>query len=188
MQCPKCKNEISAKSLKCEKCGTRVATVCKTCGAINPIRAIECKSCHTALLKICTECGSANLPDAVFCRKCGVEFIHGSSIPKKKSQNNLNVEYKAETYSQQKAKTCLLESIKDADTSIITLNGESGCGKNLILRYVINELKNAKLVWLMGTCTQITQLSPFGYFQDLLLNFFNINNFCPDTLSSKKIQ
>ena len=185
MQCPKCKNEISAKSLKCEKCGTRVASVCKTCGAINPIRATECKQCHTALLKICNECGSANLPDAEFCRKCGVEFVRGGSV-QKKLKSSLNAEYKAEIFSQQKAKSCLLESIKDADTYIITLNGESGCGKNLILRYVVNELKNAKLVWLMGTCTQITQLSPFGYFQDMLLNFFNINNFCPDTLQLKK--
>ena len=80
----------------------------------------------------------------------------------------------------------LLDAIKDADTSIITLSGDSGSGKNLVLRYVINDLKNAKLIWLQGTCTQVTQLSPFGYFQDVLLNFFNINNFCPDTLQLKK--
>lgn len=185
MQCPKCKNEISANSLRCENCGVRVASVCKNCGAVNPIRAVECKNCHTLLLKICTECGSANIPDADYCRKCGVEFVQGGSISAKKT-GSLNMEYKAETFSQQKAKTCLIDSIKDADTSIITLDGESGCGKNLILRYAVNELKNAKLVWLMGTCTQITQLSPFGYFQDMLLNFFNINNFCPDTLQLKK--
>jgi ribosomal protein L40E len=106
MQCPKCKNEISAQSLKCEKCGTRVATVCKTCGTINPIRATECQQCHTALLKICTECGSANLPDAQFCRKCGVEFVHSGSVPKK-TRKTLSVEYQAETFSQQKAKLCL---------------------------------------------------------------------------------
>ena len=185
MQCPKCKNEISGKTLKCEKCGTRVASVCKTCGAINSIRATECSHCHTILLKLCTECGSANLPEAAFCRKCGVEFVHGSSIPKKQSKS-LNAEYKAETFSQQKAKSCLLDAIKDADTNIITLNGESGCGKSLILRYTVNELKDANVVWLMGSCTQTTQLSPFGYFQDVLLNFFNINNFCPDTLQLKK--
>ena len=75
MICPKCKKEIDNKSLKCEHCGTRVASVCKHCGAINPIRATECSSCHSVLLKICTECGSANLPDVSFCRKCGNEFI-----------------------------------------------------------------------------------------------------------------
>ena len=77
--------------------------------------------------------------------------------------------------SQQKIKSKLLEGIKNADSRIITVSGESGIGKNLVLRSTINELKNAKLIWLMGTCTQVTQLSPFGYFQDVLLNFFNIN-------------
>ena len=184
MQCPKCKKEIDDNILKCTNCGTRVATACKSCGTINPITAIECSNCHKVLLKICTECGSANLPEAKNCRKCGVKFIDDDKQFKKRS--SLKAEYSAEPVSQQKAKLNLLEAIKDIDTTIITLNGESGVGKNLIIRYIVNDLKNAKLIWLAGNCTQITQLSPFGYFQDVLLNFFNINNFCPDTLQLKK--
>ena len=180
MQCPKCKNEIEDNSLKCKFCGTKIASVCKDCGTINPITAKECSNCHKVLLKICTECGAANLPEAKACRKCGMEFV----IPQKKF--NPKPEYSAEMNSQQKVKARLLDSIKDADKTIITLNGESGIGKDLVLRYTINELKNAKLLWLWGTCTQVTQLSPFGYFQDLLLTFFNVNNFCPDTLQLKK--
>lgn len=178
MQCPKCKKEIDDNSLKCAFCGMRVASVCKDCGKINPITAQECSNCHKILLKICSECGSANFPNAKVCRKCGFEFIKPHTIHKP--------EYSAETNSQQKAKAKLIDSIKNAETSIITISGESGIGKNLVLRCTINELKNAKLIWLLGTCTQVTQLSPFGYFQDLLLNFFNINNFCPDTLQLKK--
>ena len=183
MQCPKCKKEIDDNSIKCSNCGTKVAHACKNCGAVNPIRAKECAKCHAVLLKICTECGSANLPEASFCRKCGVEFVNSGVKTKKKA---VNAEYHSEKLSQQKAKANLLDAIKDADSSIITLKGESGCGKNLIIRYVANELKNANIIWLNGTCTQITQLSPFGYFQDMLLNFFNINNFCYDTLQLKK--
>ena len=186
MQCPKCKEIVEDNSLKCKKCGTRVASVCKKCGAVNPINAVECINCHEQLLKICTECGSANLPNSKFCRKCGVEFINANEQVQVKKSNTNNIAYHAETTSQQKVKASLIEAIKDSDINIITLNGESGSGKNLILRYVINDLKNAKVIWLTGTCTQITQLSPFGYFQDLLLNFFNINNFCPDTLQLKK--
>ena len=180
MQCPKCKNEIEDNSLKCKFCGAKIASVCKDCGTINPITAKECSNCHKVLLKICTECGAANLPEAKACRKCGMEFV----IPQKKF--NPKPEYSAEMNSQQKVKARLLDSIKDADKTIITLNGESGIGKDLVLRYTINELKNAKLLWLWGTCTQVTQLSPFGYFQALLLTFFNVNNFCPDTLQLKK--
>lgn len=180
MQCPKCKNEIEDNALKCKYCNTKVASICKDCGEINPITATECKKCHRELLKICAECGAANLPDAKYCRKCGTEFI------KKTKTFNPQPEYSAEKSSQQKVKARLLDAIKDADSTVITLSGQSGSGKNLVLRYTINELKSAKLIWLWGACTQLSQLSPFGYFQDLLLTFFNVNNFCPDTLQLKK--
>ena len=186
MQCPKCKKIIDDNILKCDSCGTRVASVCKKCGNINSIRATECSNCKEPLLKICSECGSANLPNAKFCRKCGIEFVLSDSSEQKHTDNKLNSGHYAETSSQQRIKSLLSDSIKDAETSIITVSGESGSGKNLILRYVINDLKNAKLIWLLGTCTQVSQLSPFGYFQDVLLSFFNINNFCPDTLQLKK--
>ena len=178
MQCPKCKTEVNNKLLKCSSCGTRIASICKDCGMINPINATECSRCHKVLLKICSECGAANLPEAKSCRKCKIEFVNPNIIKKP--------EYTAEMNSQQKVKTKLLEAIKNGKTSVISLCGESGSGKNLVVRYVMNDLKSANLIWLTGTCTQITQLSPFGYFQDMLLTFFNINNFCPDTLQLKR--
>ncbi len=186
MICPKCKIELDDKTVKCPECGTRVASVCKKCGTINSIRALECSNCHQQLLKICAECGSANLPNAESCRKCGIPFVTSDKPKSVNSKELKNIQYSAETKSQQKVRANLIEAIKDADKSIITLSGESGSGKNLILRYVINDLKGANLIWLIGTCTQVSQLSPFGYFQDVLLSFFNINNFCPDTLQLKK--
>ena len=179
MECPKCKNQIDDNTLKCPQCGARVASVCKDCGNINPITAVECSNCHKMLLKICDDCKSANLPDAIYCRKCGKEF------PKIKQQV-FTPQYTAQYNSQQKVKTKIIEALKDAKNRIITVTGESGAGKNLVLRYAINDLKGANLIWLMGNCSQITQLSPFGYFQDVLLSFFNVNNFCPDTLQLKK--
>lgn len=181
MLCPRCKKEIEDNSLKCSFCGAKAGSLCKDCGSYNPITATECANCGKVLLKICTECKAANLPDAKKCRKCGIEFVKPEAVADK-----IQPVYFATMNSQQKIKAKLIEGIKDADARIITIAGESGIGKNLVLRYSISDLKNAKLIWLLGTCTQITQLSPFGYFQDLLLNFFNINNFCPDTLQLKK--
>ena len=181
MQCPKCKKEIENNSLICNFCKAKIGKICKDCNTYNLITSETCSKCGKVLLKICTECNAANLPDALVCRKCGIEFV-----PKEQQTDLLQPMYFASMNSQQKIKAKLLEGIKDADSRIITLTGESGCGKNLILRHVISDLQHAKLVWLLGTCTQITQLSPFGYFQDLLLTFFNINNFCPDTLQLKK--
>ncbi len=181
MLCPRCKKEIENNSLKCEYCGSKIATVCRDCGTYNLITSANCSKCGKVLLKICSECNSANLPDAKFCRKCKIEFISNEE-----QKDLFHPMHFASMNSQQKVKAKLIDGIKNADSRIITLAGESGCGKNLVLRHVISELKNAKLIWLMGTCTQTSQLSPFGYFQDLLLTFFNINNFCPDTLQLKK--
>ena len=181
MQCPKCKKEIDNNSLKCNFCGTKVGSLCKKCNSYNLITATSCENCGEMLLKICTECGAANLPNAKLCRKCGIEFVS-----EEKTESVVQPTFFASMDSQQKIKAKLVEGIKSPDARFITLSGESGIGKNLVLRYAISELKNAKLIWLMGACTQVSQLSPFGYFQDLLLTFFNINNFCPDTLQLKK--
>lgn len=185
MLCPKCKKEIEDNSLKCSFCGARVGSICKLCGSYNLITSKECAHCGNILLKICPDCGAANLPGASACRKCKTIF---STVTEKKEETDIKIRpvYTVIANSQQKVKNRLLEAIKDCGSKVITLSGESGVGKNLVLRYVINELKTAKLIWLMGTCTQISQLSPFGFFQDLFLNFFNINNFCPDTLQLKK--
>lgn len=179
MLCPKCKREIRENSLVCEACNAKIGSLCPECGTYNLITAKSCSKCNKTLLKICSECNSANLPDAKKCRKCGIEFV--SEQENKKVLNNFG-----NINSQQKVKSMLLEGIKSIDYRIITLSGESGSGKSLIIRTVANELKNANLIWFTGHCTQITQLSPFGYIQDLLLTFFNINNFCPDTLQFKK--
>lgn len=178
MQCPKCKKEIDENLLKCPYCGTKAASVCKDCGTVNLINATECKNCHKVLIRICQSCGAANLPEAHTCRKCGFEFIKKKIISKP--------EYSAQMDSQQKVKARLIDAIKDADSTVITLTGESGIGKNLVIKYVMNEIKSKNIIWMQGSCNQISQLSPFGYFQDLLLAFFNVNNFCPDTLQLKR--
>lgn len=181
MLCPKCKKEIEENSLRCDFCGTKVGSLCKKCGSYNMITAPTCSNCGNELLKICTECGAANLPDSEFCRKCKIEFVSlKDAISTTFSTSHVNLN------NQQKIKEKFVEGIKDSDFRVITIGGESGVGKNLVLRSGINELKNAKLIWMFGSCTQITQLSPFGYFQDVLLTFFNINNFCSDTLQLKK--
>lgn len=181
MLCPRCKKFVENNSLVCEHCNAKIGTLCKACGTYNLITSIECVNCKEPLLKICTECGAANLPNATKCRRCNIEFVK-----KEPSITIFEPTNFASMNSQQKTKAKLLDSIKNTDIKIITLNGESGYGKNLVLRTAISELKSSNLIWLMGTCSQITQLSPFGFFQDLFLNFFNINNFCLNTLQLKK--
>ena len=184
MICPKCKNNIDKNILNCNVCGTKIGAYCKDCGAYNLITSKICSNCGKELIKICSNCGAANLPNTDRCRKCGEEL---TAKEFQVTQNFVNSPEKMiKTNSQQAVKSSLTEGLKNPDIKIISLVGESGSGKSLIVKSVINELSSAKVIWLAGTCTQITQLTPLGYIQDLLLNFFNINNFCTDTLQLKK--
>ncbi len=190
MKCPKCKKEIEEKTLKCPHCSAKIGSICKLCGAYNPITATVCSSCQTELLKRCPDCNSLNLPEVNTCRKCGHMFLQKEDKDEELNQlveesiPQIKPELKA--ISQQKAKNMLVQAIKDDKVKVISISGESGIGKNLILRFAANDLKSYKFIWLPGKCTQITQLTPMGFIQDVLLTFFNVNNYCVDTTLLKR--
>lgn len=60
---------------------------------------------------------------------------------------------------------------------ILSLSGEKGIGKSLVLKAIMHELKPKNFAWLYGKCTPITQLTSGGLIQDILLNIFNLPNF-----------
>ena len=221
MICPKCKQQIPEKSLKCAHCNAKIATFCKKCHTYNSIYNLNCVNCNNELLKVCSSCKSVNFPNAIACRKCGYGFEEDaknekqnvkneskeqetdiSSSPPPTSppeENHLNIlhsstqkqessslNYDAELHSQQKAKELLVQGLISIDKKVISLNGQKGIGKSIVLKTAMNELKEHEMTWLFGECTAITQLSPCGLIQDMLLNFFNITNFCSDNLKLKK--
>lgn len=209
MRCPKCKNEIPEKSLKCTSCGAKIATFCKKCNAYNSIYNLNCVSCNNELLKVCPACRSVNFPNAAACRKCSHPFLKAEQETesnedakkteaveiiepqetreqKKEETENINLNYNTELYSQQKAKELLIKGLISGEKKILSLSGHKGVGKSIVLKSAINELKEYEMTWIFGECTAITQLSPCGLIQDMLLNFFNITNFCSDSLRLKK--
>lgn len=214
MICPKCKKQIPEKSLKCSYCGVKIATLCKTCRAYNSIYNLNCVKCSRPLLKICPSCKSVNFPEALQCRKCKQEFAVKEVEEKEKiqekeeekievitepqiqqqveeenSSNVQSVSYSApniEFYSQQKAKDVLIEGILSQDRKIMSLSGKKGIGKTVVLKTAINQLKEYEIIWLLGECSAITQLSPCGLIQNILLTFFNVPDFCSDNLKLKK--
>ena len=188
MLCPKCKNEIQENNLKCEACGTRVGRLCPNCKTHNVVTAHKCKNCGFELLKSCPNCGATNTSKATSCRRCGASFNKQKETKKSESSVIVDVmpKYEAVYYNQKEAQDKLKEAVLSSDIKIIALNGESGAGKNLVIRFVATELKDSGVVWLTGKCTPHTKLTPFGYIQDVLLNLFNLNNFCIDKENLKK--
>lgn len=196
MICPKCKKQIPEKTLKCEHCSARIATLCKKCNAYNSIYNLNCVNCNNQLLKVCPSCKSVNLPNAESCRKCNYDF---APTPPKEMEAAPPVEqekspepestilnYETQLYSQQRAKELLIEGLASTEKKIISLNGQKGIGKSIVLKSAINEMRDYELTWLIGECSAITQLSPLGLIQDILLTLFNIPNFCSDNLKLKK--
>ncbi len=103
-----------------------------------------------------------------------------------KQDSTINVKYTPSLFTQQSAKSVLINLILNTDVKVIGLNGIHGIGKNIVLKATMNELKDNQIVWLIGKGGPSVQNTPFGLFQDILLNFFNLPNFCVDIEQLKK--
>lgn len=176
MKCPICKKTIPDDALKCPYCKTRTGLVCKNCNTVNTIFDLVCKNCGQEILKICPQCKSVNFPNAINCRKC--KFAFPPKEEQKKSQTNLFEFASQNLVAQQSAKNILVKSILSDEKKVFSLSGAKGTGKTLVLSHVIQELKEKHFVWFYGNCTPITQLTPGGLLQDIILNLFNLPNFC----------
>lgn len=86
----------------------------------------------------------------------------------------LNIKY----YSQIQAKQKIVNTILNSKSRhIISVNGEEGSGKSIVLQYIMKELQSENVVSLFGECTPSTQLSNFGFMQDVFLRFFSLPAF-----------
>lgn len=179
MKCPVCKKVIPDNTLKCPYCKARTGLVCKNCNTVNSIFDFTCKNCGEEILKLCPNCNSVNFPNAIRCRKCGYSLKRP-----KINEDNIKLENPANLVSQQSAKNILVRGINSNDKKIFSLSGDKGIGKTVVLKAIMNDCKNYS--WLYGKCTAITQITPGGLIQDILLNIFNLPNFCLYNLQFKK--
>jgi tetratricopeptide (TPR) repeat protein/ribosomal protein L40E len=172
MKCPACKKNIPDESLKCPICNTITSIACPNCNTINPIGNLHCKNCSAELLKICSHCGGVNFPDSEKCRKCGTPFII-----KKKELSGQKPAYLPNLIGFEQAFEILKDGIESKDKRFFSITGEKGIGKTYLLKKIITSLKDSKYQWCIGKCTPLTQLSPGGVIQDMLLNLFKLPNY-----------
>lgn len=152
--------------------------MCSHCNTVNPIGTMVCKTCNTELLKICSRCHSINFPIAKKCRKCGSPFgNNNNNSAQNNKQQKSNLEFIPKLFNRQQAREILTEGIKNKDQKIFSITGDKGLGKTTLLNQVIKNLENYNLQWSIGKCTQLTQLTPGGVIQDMLLNLFKLPNF-----------
>ena len=184
MKCPICKKTIPDDALKCPYCNARTGLICKNCNTVNSIFDLTCKNCGKEILKLCPQCKSVNFPNAEKCRKCGHEFT--TTIQEEPKPQKIKLEYGTNTVSQQSAKNLLVKGLLTQSKKILSLSGQKGVGKSLVLKAVMQSLNDRNISWLYGKCTPLTQITPGGLIQDILLNVFNLPNFCINNLDFKK--
>lgn len=198
--CKECNAYNSIYNLNCEKCMTPLLKICPSCKSINLPKAEKCRKCDYDFK------GTGNgeqekrgeddkihrgVKDELYSDASTPPHLHASENPSTEEESKaapepLNLSYNAELYAQQKAKEILISGLLSEEKKVISLNGEKGVGKSIVLKSAIHELKEDEFVWLIGECSALTQLSPCGLIQDILLTFFNITNFCSDNLKLKK--
>lgn len=174
MKCPVCKKNISKSVLKCPYCKTRVGLLCNNCNTINPVGNFVCKKCGEELLKICPHCKSVNFPGAAKCRKCGLQF----NPPKNKQEDNTLLTYKPKLYNREQALDKLTDGLLTKEKKIFSITGDKGIGKSTLLTKAMAKLDKYNFQWCTGKCTSLSQLSPGGVIQDMLLNLFKLPNYC----------
>lgn len=185
MKCPICKKTIPDNALKCPYCKARTGLICKNCNTVNSIFDFKCKKCGEEILRLCPNCNSVNFPHVEKCRKCGYLF-NAKSNTNDENYDNLKPVYPASLVSQQSAKNILVKGLLSNDKKIFSLSGQKGIGKSLVLKAIMHDLKGKNFSWIYGKCTPITQITPGGLIQDILLNVLNMPNFCINNLQFKK--
>ncbi len=122
--------------------------------------------------------------DKTQCKKAEAE-----AIIQKKFEKQQEIEQESEEeilqefvqLDQIQAQQAIIEAIQNPVKRVISLSGKEGLGKSLILKYVYDALrKDENYLCAMGECTALTQITPFGYLQDVLLNLCNLSNFSVD--------
>lgn len=196
--CKKCHAYNSIYNLHCVNCNNVLLKICPSCKSVNLPNASLCRKCNYDFLQksenptqeeVSTDQNKSIEPviednkinhaqneqpqRSIQEEEMTVSAIPPSFIPK-------------ELYSQQKAKELIIGGLTSIDKKIISLSGQKGIGKSLVLKSAMQDLREYEMTWLVGECSPLTQLSPCGLIQDILLTFFNITNFCSDSVKLKK--
>lgn len=199
--CKKCQTYNSIYNLNCTNCNNPLLKICPACKGINLPNAPVCRKCNFAFMEKVKEESSQDLPHTSHETppisqpskitpteeesKTEVQIEEIEEEPQQEPES-INLNYTAELHTQQKAKEMIAGGIMSEGKKVISLSGQSGIGKSVVLKSAINELKENQITWLLGECSALTQISPLGLIQDILLTFFNITNFCSDNLKLKK--
>ncbi len=192
-KCPSCGilNKINA--LNCTQCGLELLRKCPACNAYNLPSATDCRKCGASLFAENTP--QADIEEVVQISPVNSEpKIQSQPVPEPDtlqkeefhSEENEKKQFSAQEVpevlpvdekEQLEVKNLVVNSLMNSPHVICSLTAPEGCGKSYVLGFVTQDLVNAKITVLPMEATPVTQLSPFGLFQDLLLMSSGLPNY-----------
>ena len=192
-KCPDCGTLNKVNALRCIKCGKELLRRCPSCGAYNLPSAKLCRKCSASLVKeenveVLPLNRSENNVQNVSAR---VNEVVEDISPLKQETLDSEDNIKEKPFSEQvipeqvehdekeqlEVKNLVVNSLINSDKAVCALISGEGYGKSYVLEFIKNDLVNAKINLLSVDATPVTQLSPFGLFQDLFLTSCELPNY-----------
>lgn len=178
MKCPVCKKEVPQESVICPECKARIGLVCYKCKAVNRLNTLRCKKCDAEILRLCPNCRTINLPTADKCRKCNAPLQASAAKPEPAPVPEIPQPQAKIRPTQPEVIELIYNAVVENEKFIISLNAPKGMGKDYVLKKVLERLDGTTYMVLKGTCTPVSQLTPGGFIQEVLMNLLGLPNFC----------
>lgn len=202
-KCPSCGALNKATELKCTNCGYELLKKCLRCGAYNLPTATSCRKCNSSLvIKQQIEIVEPEKPVKKAATSAPKEHpstfstpIQSIPAPKTQLRDTLEMDEaggdEERVFSEQEVptdlpkdekeqlevKSLIVNSLINSENPLCSLIAPDGRGKSYILDFIKQDLINAKITVLSMEATPVTQLSPFGVFQDLFLTASGLPNY-----------
>lgn len=200
-KCPSCGLLNKVNALTCSKCNHELLRKCSSCGSYNLPTAKKCRKCeHSLIVRLSKNNDADNtailaeLEQAQNSQPKIEEQIKPKVTAKKET---LEMEEKGEEIkpfseqeipqpsfpvkSQNEIKSLAVNSLMNSSDYIFSaLIANEGYGKSYVLNQIKEDLTAANITVLAMEATPVTQLSPFGLFQDLFLTSLNLANYFVD--------
>ena len=199
-KCPSCGLLNKVNALTCAKCNHELLRKCPSCGSYNLPTAKKCRKCSSSLV-VRIQNANKSENEAVLDELVSVAKPQENNLEVKSKvtakKETLEMEEKGESEkpfseqeipqmsfpekSQGEVKNLAVNSLMNsAETVLSAMISNEGFGKTHVLTQIKNDLVAANITVLSMEATPVTQLSPYGVFQDLFLSSMGLANYFVD--------
>src|SRR5574344_400705 len=200
LSCSNCGTQFIIYCPQCQKANLSSAKTCRKCGYVFPEQIKTDEASKDVSLLIAQKDEVVAVTEKKSIENFDDELKEEDSICEKNIKSNedknkilnddINLEDEiadVKKYSIESAIKKLVFSVIDPDKRVISICAPDGFGKSTVIKNAISKfssenneinLEFKKVTFLFGKCSAISQVSPFGFIQEVLLSYFKLPNYC----------